>query len=92
MTIQQATGRTITKVETGDYDMMDEVGFVIAVRVLTTWLTLTYTPNLATATEGNPEEEVSKRQAGAGRAPRKCTSILNMFTTHDNTILYSSSP
>lgn len=26
MSIQQATGRTITKVETGDYDMMDEVG------------------------------------------------------------------
>lgn len=30
MTIQQATGRAITKVETGDYDMMDEVGLVIA--------------------------------------------------------------
>lgn len=26
MTIQQTTGRVITKVETGDYDMMDEVG------------------------------------------------------------------
>ena len=25
MTIQNATGRAITKVETGDYDMMDEV-------------------------------------------------------------------
>lgn len=25
MTIQQTTGRAITKVETGDYDMMDEV-------------------------------------------------------------------
>ena len=25
MTIQQATGKAITKVETGDYDMMDEV-------------------------------------------------------------------
>lgn len=32
MTIQQATGRTITKVETGDYDMMDEVGVLITVR------------------------------------------------------------
>ena len=28
MSIQQATGRAITKVETGDYDMMDEVGFM----------------------------------------------------------------
>ena len=36
MTIQQATGRTITKVETGDYDMMDEVGFFTAIKVLTT--------------------------------------------------------
>ena len=34
--IQQATGKAITKVETGDYDMMDEVGFIIAVRVLAT--------------------------------------------------------
>ena len=29
MTIQQATGRAITKVETGDYDMMDEVGLAV---------------------------------------------------------------
>ena len=36
MTIQQATGRAITKVETGDYDMMDEVGVMITVRTLTT--------------------------------------------------------
>jgi hypothetical protein len=57
MTIQQATGRAITKVETGDYDMMDEVGFIIAVRMSATWLTLTCTPNPVTATEGNPEEE-----------------------------------
>lgn len=35
MTIQQATGRAITKVETGDYDMMDEVGLVTALGVLT---------------------------------------------------------
>jgi ATP-dependent RNA helicase DDX19/DBP5 len=28
MTIQQATGKAITKVETGDYDMMDEVSLV----------------------------------------------------------------
>ena len=36
MTIQQATGRAITKVETGDYDMMDEVGAMITVRTLAT--------------------------------------------------------
>jgi ATP-dependent RNA helicase DDX19/DBP5 len=36
MTIQQATGKAITKVETGDYDMMDEVGLVITSRVLAT--------------------------------------------------------
>ena len=36
MTIQQATGKAITKVETGDYDMMDEVGTVITLKVLTT--------------------------------------------------------
>lgn len=34
MTIQQATGKAITKVETGDYDMMDEVGLVINLRAL----------------------------------------------------------
>jgi len=34
MTIQQATGRAITKVETGDYDMMDEVCLVIRVLVI----------------------------------------------------------
>jgi len=36
MAIQQATGKAITKVETGDYDMMDEVGRVITLRVLAT--------------------------------------------------------
>ena len=36
MTIQQATGRAITKVETGDYDMMDEVGFIITLRASAT--------------------------------------------------------
>ena len=35
MSIQQATGRAITKVETGDYDMMDEVSFITILRVLT---------------------------------------------------------
>ena len=34
MTIQQATGKAITKVETGDYDMMDEVCLVVAFRPL----------------------------------------------------------
>jgi hypothetical protein len=33
MTIQQATGKAITKVETGDYDMMDEVSLAITSRV-----------------------------------------------------------
>jgi hypothetical protein len=36
MAIQQATGRAITKVETGDYDMMDEVCLATTFRVLAT--------------------------------------------------------
>lgn len=36
MAIQQATGKAITKVETGDYDMMDEVGLVTTFRALAT--------------------------------------------------------
>ena len=67
MTIQQATGRAITKVETGDYDMMDEVGLVIIFRVSATCLTFACTRNITAATEGNPEEEISRRETGAGR-------------------------
>lgn len=40
MTIQQATGKAITKVETGDYDMMDEVGLFTTFGVVTTLLML----------------------------------------------------
>ena len=57
MAIQQATGKTITKVETGDYDMMDEVCSIVF-WVLATRLTVTLTLNPITATKSNPEEEI----------------------------------
>ena len=57
MTIQQATGKTITKVETGDYDMMDEVCSIVF-WVLATRLKVTLTLNPITATKSNPEEEI----------------------------------
>lgn len=91
MTIQQATGKAITKVETGDYDMMDEVGFCHRCQGVC-HMTDVDTRNIIAATEGYPEEEISRRQAGAAQAPRKCASIVNVFTTHNNTILYLSSP
>jgi hypothetical protein len=50
MTIQQATGRAITKVETGDYDMMDEVSRA-PVHHLSVLMR-------APATESNSQEEV----------------------------------
>ena len=88
MTIQQATGRAITKVETGDYDMMDEVGLVTIFRAIATCLTFGCIRNLTTATEGNPEEEISRREAGAGRTPRKyACATLNTSATHDSATL-----